>query len=96
MEMDRLWEHVRDRHAQLKQASNNAPDFMNLLLFYMQESMGEAALNTLKLRKMRPGRKGSATEGLQSALVSVIEMAMVALVESTEDAPEVLRSELRL
>ncbi|MFD0407335.1 hypothetical protein [Kitasatospora sp. NPDC127116] len=96
MEMDRLWEHTRKRHAQLKEYSNDPPDLMNLLLLSLQEGVGQAALNMLKLRKVRPGRKGSATEGLQLALASVIEIAMVALWESTDDAPEVFRSRLWL
>ncbi|WP_188302304.1 hypothetical protein [Streptomyces sp. CBMA123] len=97
MDLDRLWERVRDKHAQLKGYSDDAPDFMNLLLLYLQQDMGDAALNMLKLRKMRVGRKGHATKELRAALVSVAQMALVALLESAEEeAPEVFRSELRL
>ncbi|MGV9269446.1 hypothetical protein ACWDRR_32810 [Kitasatospora sp. NPDC003701] len=93
---DQLWSHIRDQHAKLKNYSNDAPDLINLLLLYLQEDMGNVALNMLKLRKMHPGRKGHATREFQASLVAVAQMALVALLESTEDAPEVFRSELRL
>ncbi|MBD0689382.1 hypothetical protein [Streptomyces sp. CBMA123] len=94
--VDQLWSHIRDEHAKLKAYSNGAPDFINLLLLYLQEDMGNAALHMLKLRKMRVGRTSHATREFQASLVAVAQMALVTLLESTEDAPAVFRSELRL
>ena len=96
MNLDQLWEHVRNRHARLKEYSDDVPDFMNLLLLYLQEDMGNLASNRLKLRRMRAGRKGHATKEFQAGLVAVVGMALVALLESAgEEAPELFRSELR-
>ncbi len=94
--VDQLWSHIRDQRAKLKSYSNDAPDFINLLLLYLQEDMGNAALHMLKLRKMHAGRKSHATREFQASLVAVAQTALVALLESTEEAPEVFRSELRL
>ncbi|MFJ6622300.1 hypothetical protein ACIQOW_32560 [Kitasatospora sp. NPDC091335] len=94
MHMEWLWERAHLTHAQLKARSRDAPDLLNLLLLSLQEYMGNAALNMLKLRKMRPSQKATATRDLQSALAAVAMTALAALLECTEDAPEVFRSEV--
>ncbi|MGW3177791.1 hypothetical protein ACWDD9_00810 [Kitasatospora sp. NPDC001119] len=94
MHTEWLWERAHLMHAQLKARSENAPDLLSLLMFSLQECMGNAALNMLKLRKMRPSQKAVATRDLHSALAVIAMTALVALVECSDDAPEVFRSEV--